>query len=332
MASTKSAPKKRPKKTKRIAKPAPAVNLRKCLLGVVLLLLIAGALAGIAHHLIGPMRTAVTPPVKKPASTPPPAANGGLFYGQVPNYEVYPERDTPLERPDDVKPPPPQRPRVAIIIDDLGYDRQLAARFATLEVVRTFSVLPSGPFRTQTMKTAADSGIELMLHLPMEPEEYPTVNPGPGALLMTQAPDELIGQLNRLLDELPLAVGVNNHMGSRLTADADRMNQVFSVLKRRGLFFIDSRTTTHTVCHQSARLLQLPFAQRDVFLDHDQDPAAVRHQVDRLLAVAKKHGEAIGIGHPHTVTFEALKDMSPAIRQVADVVPASSIVKIIPYT
>jgi hypothetical protein len=199
-------------------------------------------------------------------------------------------------------------------------------------VVRTFSVLPSGPFKTQTMKIAADHGIELMLHLPMEPEEYPAVNPGDDALLMSQSPDDLIGRLNDLLDSIPLAVGVNNHMGSRMTADADRMNQVFSVLKRRGLFFIDSRTTVHTMCRTSARLLQLPFAQRDIFLDHDQDPASVQRQLARLLAIAAKHGEAVGIGHPYTVTFDSLAGMTPATKASVAFVPASALVRTLPYS
>ncbi|MFH1980936.1 MAG: divergent polysaccharide deacetylase family protein [Pseudomonadota bacterium] len=337
MAAKKAAPpSKRSKKKKRPSKPEPARNLRNGVLIVVLLLAITGVLAVLGHQFIGPFQTAVLPPAPRiappvastPERAPIPSAN--MVHGRVPHYEVYPKSDMPAERTEPAL--PAGKPRVAIIIDDLGYDRRLANKFATLAVVRTFSVFPNGPFRTQTMKTAADNGIELMLHLPMEPEEYPAVDPGPDALLMSQTPDELIGRLNALLDGLPLAVGVNNHMGSRLTANEDRMNQVFSVLKRRGLFFIDSRTTVHTMCRQSARLLQLPFAQRDIFLDHDQDPASVRRQVERLLAIAKKHGEAVGIGHPYSVTFDTLNDMTPSMKAAADFVPASALVRTIPYS
>jgi len=336
MAAKKKAPPKRSKRPKRPAKQMPLRNLRNGVLIVVLLLAVVCVLVIVSRQFIGPIQTAVAPtaPERPPASVLPPeqpplpAAN--VDHGPEPPFEVYPKSDLTLERTETVR--PSEKARVAIIIDDLGYDRRLANRFATLEVVRTFSVFPNGPFRTQTMKAAADHGIELMLHLPMEPEEYPAANPGPDALLMSLTPDEMIGRLNGLLDSLPLAVGVNNHMGSRLTADEDRMNQVFSVLKRRGLFFIDSRTTVHTVCRQSARLLQLPFGQRDIFLDHDQDPASVRHQVERLLAIAKKHGEAVGIGHPYTVTFDTLHDMTPVMKAAADFVPASALVRVIPYS
>lgn len=337
MASKKKAPSKGSRKRKR--PQAPSRNLRNGMLIVVLLLAIVGVLAALAHQFIGPIPAPRFPaeaprtPARQVSTRrlPPPAAN--VYTGQVPHYEVYPASDVPPDRVQKAIPAAPvSRPRVAIIIDDLGYDRHLADKFATLSVVRTFSVFPNGPFRTQTMKTAADHGIELMLHLPMEPEEYPMVDPGPEALLMGQTPDEMIARLNELLDGLPLAVGVNNHMGSRLTADADRMNQIFSVLKRRRLFFIDSRTTVHTICRQSARLLQLPFAQRDIFLDHDQDPTLIRRQVARLLAVAKKHGEAVGIGHPYAVTFDILKDMTQTMNAAADFVPASTVVRIVPYS
>ena len=166
-----------------------------------------------------------------------------------------------------------------------------------------------------------------MLHLPMEPEEYPRINPGPGALLIDMTPDQLIGQLRLDLDQIPGAVGVNNHMGSRLTQDADRMNQIFSVLKKRGLFFIDSRTTEKTISRQSARLLCVPFAQRDVFIDHVQEPASIQRQLEALVRRAEAQGQAVGIAHPHTVTLEVLRERLPSIRQRLDLVPASAVVR-----
>jgi polysaccharide deacetylase 2 family uncharacterized protein YibQ len=166
----------------------------------------------------------------------------------------------------------------------------------------------------------------------MEPNEYPGVNPGPGALLSAKTPDELIDQLNRDLDDVPLAKGVNNHMGSRLTSSSFQMNQVFSILKKRQLFFIDSRTTVETVARQLARLLQVPFSQRDIFLDHVQERAFVEKQILALIKAAKQHGEAVGIGHPYEVTFEVLQEMLPKIKKQVDIVPASRIVHLIPYS
>jgi uncharacterized protein len=229
-------------------------------------------------------------------------------------------------------PIPGEKPQVALIIDDLGYARGITRQFAELGAVLTYSIFPHAPYRDQAVAVARKAGFEIMLHLPMEPEEFPAVNPGPGALLSSMTPDQLIRQLNDDLDSLPHILGVNNHMGSRLTAEADRMNQVFSILKRRHLFFIDSRTTTHTVCRQAARLLQVPFAQRDVFLDHDPHPDAIRKQILRLIAVAEKHGQAVGIGHPHPDTFAVFKAMLPEIESKVTLVPASRVVHVIPYS
>jgi hypothetical protein len=116
-------------------------------------------------------------------------------------------------------------------------------------------------------------------------------------------------------------------MGSRLTRESAHLNQVFSVLKERGLFFIDSRTAPDSLGHQSARLLKVPFAQRDVFLDHHQDPDFVRRQVRELLRRAEKNGQAVGIGHPHQVTLEVLREMLPEIRRRVELVPAASVVR-----
>ena len=110
------------------------------------------------------------------------------------------------------------------------------------------------------------------------------------------------------------------------------MNQIFSILKKRGLFFIDSRTTTETVAWQSARLLQVPFSQRDIFLDHVQERAFVEKQIRALIKRAREHGGAVGIGHPYPVTLEVLTEMLPEIKKQVDIVPASQMVHLIPYS
>jgi polysaccharide deacetylase 2 family uncharacterized protein YibQ len=165
-----------------------------------------------------------------------------------------------------------------------------------------------------------------MLHLPMEPVNYPKVNPGPGALLASMEPDELIAQLNDNLDSVPAARGVNNHMGSKLTASSDQMRQIFTILKKRNLFFIDSRTTADTRCRPSAELLQLAFAERDVFIDHLQKPAFVRKQLRLLIKRAQQQGYAIGIAHPHPVTLEVLKKMLPELQKTVYLTHASDVI------
>jgi hypothetical protein len=224
-------------------------------------------------------------------------------------------------------PPVKKRPRVAIIIDDMGHDRQMAEKFVGLHAPVTFAILPHSPYQEAIARLAYERGLEVMLHLPMEPIEYPEVNPGPGALLTSMDPDELLRVLEKNLKAVPHIKGVNNHMGSRLTAKSEQMYQVFTVLKRHGLYFVDSRTTEESVCRPSARLFQLPFAQRDVFLDHAQDPASIRKQLRELVRIALRRGEALGIGHPHPNTYQVLKEELPALREQLELVPASSLTR-----
>jgi polysaccharide deacetylase 2 family uncharacterized protein YibQ len=265
------------------------------------------------------------PKAEKPVPKPPP-------------FEVFPEKAAPAPAPEPerhaslaptpAEPPPLKaRPQVALIIDDLGYDRSAAERLLELNAPLTFAVLPHSPHQEAIARAAHARGVEVMLHLPMEPVEFPEVNPGPGTLLASMAADDLLRVLDEDLRAVPHIRGVNNHMGSRLTTRSEQLYQIFSVLKRRGLFFIDSRTTDETVCRPSARLFQLPFAQRDVFLDHVQDPAAVRRQLRELIRIAGIKGEAVAIGHPHPVTISVLREELPELRRQVEIVPASRLAR-----
>jgi len=228
-------------------------------------------------------------------------------------------------KPPKVTPPPPK----AAAPVDIGYDRGLARKFMAFKVPLTFAVLPDSPFGDTLVKEIKAHGLELMLHQPMEPQEYPSVNPGPGALLSTMTADELIAQLERNLDQLPGVRGVNNHMGSQLTTESSRMYQVFSVIKKRDLYFIDSRSTADTICRPSAHMFQVPFAERDIFLDHFQEAAFMRKQFRLLAKEARKHGQAVAIAHPHRLTVKIFKEMLPELQKQVQLVPASEIVHII---
>ena len=258
---------------------------------------------------------------------------------EKPAFEVFPERPPAPKNGESetlhaaLPPTPPELPpgrklpRVAIIIDDLGYDRSLAEKLIGLNAPFTFAILPHSPHQDAIARIAQVRGIELMLHLPMEPMEYPDVNPGPGTLHTRMGPDELLRVLEENLAAVPHIKGVNNHMGSRLTASSEQMYQVFSVLKKRGLYFVDSRTTDESICKPSARLFQLPFAQRDVFIDHQQDPAFIRKQIRELIRIAYRKGEAVGIAHPHPATYTILKEELPALRQKVEIVPVSALAR-----
>ncbi|MGD9973617.1 MAG: divergent polysaccharide deacetylase family protein [Desulfatirhabdiaceae bacterium] len=278
----------------------------------------------VAHKIKPPV---TTPTVKAPS--PKPADNTPVPTPTVkpPVFEVYPLTE-PAEPAPITSPPLPEigkRPRAAIVIDDMGYDIQAAKRLIQVDPAITWSVLPGSPFQKQIVHMASEAGVEIMLHLPMEPREFPHVDPGPGALLASMNPDQLIAQLNSDLDAVAHIRGVNNHMGSRLTALSPQMDQVLSTIKLRNLFFIDSRTTSDSMIKSSAKLFRVPFAQRDVFLDHVVSPDAVRKQIHLLIQTAMHKGHAIAIGHPHDVTCRILSEKINDIRKSIQIVPASEL-------
>jgi polysaccharide deacetylase 2 family uncharacterized protein YibQ len=161
----------------------------------------------------------------------------------------------------------------------------------------------------------------------MEPKAYPEVNPGVGALLMKMTDAELVQTLRKNLDSLPYISGVNNHMGSRLSEQEEKMRLVMQELKNRNLFFIDSRTSRKTKAYSVAQQLEIPSAERDVFLDNIQSPRAIRSQMNRLIQRARLKGTAIGIAHPHETTLSVLKEVIPNLSgKGVELVPVSEIV------
>lgn len=248
-------------------------------------------------------------------------------------YEVFEETVPPPRPGADHRPAPAPESgeglyEIALIIDDIGYDQQMAMALYALEPDISFSVLPWSPHGRAIAGILREKGALIMLHLPMEPVQYPEVNPGPGALLASMSPDMLIAQLEKNIDDVPGASGVNNHMGSRLTAEAGQMYQVFTILKKRNLFFVDSMTAPKSQCRAAARLLQIPFSERDVFLDNIQEQSYITGQFAQLKKIARKHGSAIGIGHPYPATLKTLKAELPKIKGEFRIVPASRMVMI----
>ena len=300
-------------------------TLVKSIFGITILVVLVVGIGFFVHQVMRSQQPIqkVSPVGKKVASK--------KIVKEKPVFEIYPKEDTPIRKPlDEPKVGVGRKkPRVAIIIDDLGYDHVMAEKFFSLDAVLTFSVLPYSTFHKKIAKQIQDKGVEAMLHLPMEPLEYPQVDPGLGALLTSMTPDQIIEQLNLDLKAVPYIKGVNNHMGSKMTAVSTQMYQIFSVLKQRNLFFIDSRTTQKTLCKPSARLFMIPFAQRDIFLDNTQEAEAIREQINQLILIANSHGEAIGIAHPHDVTYEVLLQELPKIGKKVELVPASILVKIV---
>jgi uncharacterized protein len=312
-------------------KPEVFSHLKRGITGLIVLIVLVLVLGFLVNQALrknkhgqvaGPL--ASIPEVQRHLVYPPPEI-------KPPAFEIYSKIEPTVPSVPEIltKPLPPRKghlPSIAIIIDDIGYDAKIAEKFIGLNAAITLSILPHSPYQQKIIKMARDKGLDLMLHLPMEPLEYPAVNPGPGALMTTMLPDVLIRQLNDDLDAVPYIKGVNNHMGSKLTASSDQMNQILSSIKKRDLFFIDSRTTAESQARSSARLFQVPYAERDVFLDNVQDPESIRKQFRLLLQKALINGQALAIGHPHVLTFQILQEELPEIQKKVTIVPASSMV------
>lgn len=309
----------RRRKRKTSRRPDMVFQLMKVFGALAVLILLVVVAAVTARFLIRRPQTYVPPVVQMPA---PPVKKQSKPAYEVPHKPVPAKPVTKLPQLPGAHPP-----LVAIVIDDIGYDRQIGDQLLSLNAPLTFSVLPYGPFSQQFAAQARAKGREIMLHLPMEPEEFPAVNPGPGALLIQMSPDELIGQLNTNLDLFPGLKGVNNHMGSGISKSPERMRQIFSILKKRGLYYIDSRTTAETVARPSAQLLKLPFAERDIFIDHFEEEAFIRRQLKKLVQRAQQQGYAVGIAHPHGVTHRLLSEYLPQLKQKVELVPASMVVE-----
>jgi polysaccharide deacetylase 2 family uncharacterized protein YibQ len=205
--------------------------------------------------------------------------------------------------------------RVAIVIDDLGNELAPAERIARWQEPVAGAVLPELRWSSESARVLERGGKEVLLHLPMEPEGYPGVRPGPGVILRSQSDAEIVRVLEADLATVPGAAGVNNHMGSAATADLRVMRTVLGVLAGRGLFFVDSRTTDATLGERLAEEASVPTVSRRVFLDDTATEAAVRGQLAELLRRARQERFAVAIGHPYPVTLSVLERELPRLSQ-----------------
>ncbi len=229
-------------------------------------------------------------------------------------------------RPPPLK-PPKLRPRIAIVVDDLGLDKRVAKKLLHLDISLTFSIIPLRPFSRQIAQWAHAQGREVILHLPMEPRGYPLKDPGEGALFVSMEAKELLRQLRDDLEAVPYIRGVSNHMGSRFMEHGQKVRLVLQEIKERKLFFLDSRTTPKSTGYQIAQELDLKAGKRDLFLDNEADVKYTKLQLERLIQIARAHGKAIGICHPYPSTITALKEMIPTLeKQGMELVPLSQII------
>jgi polysaccharide deacetylase 2 family uncharacterized protein YibQ len=206
-------------------------------------------------------------------------------------------------------------PRVAIVIDDLGNEIAPAERIARWAEPVAGAVLPTLRWSAKSAEALARGGHEVLLHLPMEPEGYPRVRPGPGVILRSQSDEQIAQTLESDLATVPGAQGVNNHMGSAATADPRVMRAIARVLSARNLFFLDSRTTDATVAERTAAEASVRTVARRVFLDDAATEEAVRAQLRELVRRARQEQVAVAIGHPYSVTLDVLEHELPEMEK-----------------
>jgi uncharacterized protein len=260
---------------------------------------------------VQPSPSSPTPPVSLPPPAPTPAP---------PPEPAWLRYATP-------SPPADGRPRIAIVIDDCGLDQPRTARAIDLPAPVTLTFLPYADDLARQTEAARAHGHEILVHVPMQPLNG-HLDMGPNGLAVDLPRAEVLRRLRWDLARFDDYVGINNHMGSRFTADATAMSWVMDELKSRGLMFLDSRTIANTVGEKVAAADDVPTAGRDVFLDDDRTAAAVEARLKDTEAVARRRGTAIAIGHPHDATLLALNQWIATLPQAGFVlVPLTEVVE-----
>ncbi|MDN4502449.1 divergent polysaccharide deacetylase family protein [Alteromonadaceae bacterium BrNp21-10] len=197
-----------------------------------------------------------------------------------------------------------QAAEIALIIDDIGNSRNDESAFLLPKEV-TFSILPHTPFSNEFAHRAAKQQREVMLHMPME--SLAGTNPGPGAITSSMSPQAIQHKLSRAIEDIPNALGLNNHMGSKLTQLTLPMTTTMEFLQQRDMYFLDSRTTRYSKAEKIAHKVGVEVLHRNVFIDHSLDPAKMQKEFQRLVRIAKKYRKAIGIAHPNSTTMHFLQ-------------------------
>jgi uncharacterized protein len=219
-------------------------------------------------------------------------------------------------------------PRLAFIIDDIGYTDLMAEQLRDLGMPLTAAVIPSAPYaRTEAGKIHA-YGLEEIIHLPMQPKDPANHHPRDQFVLIDSSPAEIAALIQNAQAVIPFARGLNNHMGSLITANREAMRRVLELVKKAGLFFVDSKTTYETVGFDLARQMNIKTFVRDVFLDDEQNYLYSSGQIKHLVELARKNGRALAIGHPFASTLTALRDAVPWLKlQKIEIVFASALLE-----
>ena len=216
-------------------------------------------------------------------------------------------------------------PVVVIIIDDMGFDRQVGEAIIELDLELSFSFLPYAPFTKELEQSVYQKGRSILLHLPLEPKSSEW-DPGRGALYLKDDYQVKKRSFETALLRVPHATGVNNHMGSRFTENRNGMEELISLVSEQELYFIDSFTTPESTGMAVAREMKVPTSRRHIFLDNVQSRAAICLQLEKLVELASRQDHAIGIGHPYPETLEALSSCGLDILEPVSLIGVDKVV------
>lgn len=221
-----------------------------------------------------------------------------------------------------------EEPVIAVVIDDMGIAKKRTADIISLQAPLTASFLTYGVDLDNQVKAAKKAGMEIMLHAPMEP--YSNADIAPDVLTTKMKNDEVRHGLEKMLSKFSDIKGINNHMGSKFTEDKERMQVVMEVLKEKDLFFLDSKTTSHSVGKELAQKNGVSYATRHVFIDNKNQVDYILNQLKIAEKIAKRNGYAVAIGHPKSGTYEALKQWLPSLKEKKiKILHMSDIVKVL---
>jgi len=206
--------------------------------------------------------------------------------------------------------------RIAIVIDDFGYqDKKLVSDFCALSQPITLSIFPGEKYTDWTAQQAKLRKHGVMVHVPMEPIDYPARDPGFNAIFSDYATERIQDITQNALTAVPYARGMNNHMGSRLTQNAEAMTAVLQMVKKQGFFFVDSVTSPQSVAFALAQESGIPSGRNALFLDPIEEEVAVVKRLYRLAEQARHQGTVIGIGHAKPITLRALQRVLPELEE-----------------
>jgi polysaccharide deacetylase 2 family uncharacterized protein YibQ len=224
------------------------------------------------------------------------------------------------------------KPKIAIIVDDIGLNKRYIDDLLKIPVNLNLAVLPNLPHSRYAAEKANKNGWDVLLHLPMEPKYasgYSGTDAGENALLTGLSKNQILELMDENLSSVPYIKGVNNHMGSKFTESSELMNLVLKRVKKEGLFFIDSKTTSRSQGYIQAKKLGIKTAERDIFLDNDKGKEGeklIRSRINELLKISEKQGFAVGICHPYPQTIKVLSETLPKLNGYVQFISASQVV------